>query len=85
MVVEYMDRAQRPTKQFLIQNPHTAQSDPAKSTDLHPRLVGGWDLGGSHSESEEGGSEATQTLSTSGLVFYYDPWSGDDDSEDDDL
>eukprot|EP00964_Phaeocystis_antarctica_P023674 scaffold13224_cov63-Phaeocystis_antarctica.AAC.2 len=54
-----MDGAQQPTKQFLIQNPRTAQSDPAKSTHLHPRLVGG-----SHSESEE----ATQTLSTSGLL-----------------
>jgi hypothetical protein len=55
-----MDRDQRPTEQFLIQKPHTAQSDAAKSTHLHPRLIGG-----SHSESEE----ATQTLSTSGLLI----------------
>ena len=32
----YGDRAQRPTKQFLIQNLRTTQSDPAKSTHLHP-------------------------------------------------
>ena len=54
----YGYRAQRPTKQCLIQNPqtYTAQSYPAKSIHLHPRPVGG-----SHSESKE----VTQTLSTS--------------------
>ena len=47
--------------QFLIQNPHT---DPERTRQnrphVQPRLVGG-----SYSESEE----ATQTLSTSGLLI----------------
>jgi len=46
----------------FIQNAHLTQSDPAKSTHMHPRPVR---LRGSHSESEE----ATQTQSTSGLLI----------------